>query len=164
MTWLELFDYQEELLRERRKLSRDIDSHQVTINRGQGSPHFRKHVRDQTNERKIRDGQILAIECEWHMRSAFAIGGLCFALIGCPVGIWFSKNDYLSAFVTCFLPIVTIYYPLMFCMINLSRSGKVPPWTAIYNADVLMAFAGVVLFRWLGARLKQGPRMRQALG
>jgi lipopolysaccharide export system permease protein len=149
MTWLELFDYEEELLRDRQKLSRDIDSHQKTIDRGKASPHFQKHVHDQTNERKIRDSQILNIECEWHMRAAFSLGGLCFALIGCPIGIWFSKSDYLSAFVTCFLPIVTIYYPLMFCMINLSRSGKVPPWTSIYNADVMMAFAGVILFRWL---------------
>jgi lipopolysaccharide export system permease protein len=149
MTWLELIYYRDEMLRERQKLSRDIDSHQGTIKRGQASPHFHQHVKDQTNERKIRDSQIVNIDCEWHMRTALSLGGLCFALIGCPIGIWFSKSDYLSAFVTCFLPIVTIYYPLLFCMINLSRSGKVPPWTSIYNADVLMALAGVVLFRWL---------------
>jgi lipopolysaccharide export system permease protein len=149
MSWMELFDYKEEMLRDAQKLSRDIEAHEKSIQRGQASPHFRKHVRDQQNERKLRDSQIISIECEWHLRVGLSLGALCFAMIGCPVGIWLSKSDNLSAFVTCFLPIVTIYYPLLFCMINLARSGKVPPWTTIYNADALMAIAGLLLFRWL---------------
>ena len=66
---------------------------------------------------------LASIDAERHMRPALALGCLCFALVGCPVGIWFSKSDYLSAFITCFLPIVIVYYPLMLCGINMARSG-----------------------------------------
>ena len=102
-----------------------------------------------SSERRIRDNQIFNIHAEWHMRAAFALGCFCFALVGCPIGIWFSKSDYLSAFITCFLPIVTIYYPLMFCLINMSRAGKIPPWLGIYNADALLLLVGLILFRRL---------------
>ena len=71
------------------------------------------------------------------MRPGFALGCLCFALVGCPVGIWFSRSDYLSAFIICFLPIVTVYYPLMFFTINLARYGKMPPLFVVYTADVV---------------------------
>ena len=83
------------------------------------------------------------------MRPALAFGCLCFALVGCPIGIWFSKSDYLSAFITCFLPIVIVYYPLMFCLFDLSRNGRIPAWMGIYNADALMLLAGSLLFRRL---------------
>ena len=69
--------------------------------------------------------------------------------MGCPIGIWFSKSDYLSAFITCFLPIVIIYYPLMFCMFDMARAGKIPPWMGIFNADALMLLTGGFLFRRL---------------
>jgi lipopolysaccharide export system permease protein len=83
------------------------------------------------------------------MRPTLALGCLCFALLGGPVGIWFSKSDYLSAFVTCFLPIVTVYYPVLFCMINVARIGRFPPWMGMYNANLLLLAVGVVLFRRL---------------
>ena len=149
MMWLELFEYEEGFQQEKEKLSRDIDVHQLQIDRNRGAPHYRKHVRDQINERQVRDNQILAIQCERHMRPAFALGCVCFALVGCPIGIWFSKSDFLSAFITCFVPIVTIYYPLMLCMINLAHSGKVSPWLSIYNANILVLIAGLILFRRL---------------
>jgi lipopolysaccharide export system permease protein len=149
MTWAELFEYEEDTLREKQKISHDIDVHQIQIKRGKARPHFRDHVDHLINERKNRDSQILSIQTEWHLRPAFALGCLGFALVGCPIGIWFSKSDYLSAFITCFLPIVTIYYPLMFCTINMARAGKFPPWMGVYSADILMLLAGLILFRRL---------------
>ena len=149
MTWRELGEYEQLWLRQKEKISREIDGHQSAINRGRAPPHFQDHVSRLVLDRKNLDYQLFSLQNERHMRPAFALGCLCFALVGCPVGIWISKSDYLSAFITCFLPIVTIYYPLMFCMINLTRSGKFPPWLAIYNADGLMFIAAVVLFRRL---------------
>ena len=37
----------------------------------------------------------------------------------------------------------------MFCTINLARSAKIPSWLGIYDADVLVFFAGLILFRRL---------------
>ena len=70
-------------------------------------------------------------------------------MVGCPIGIWISKSDYLSAFITCFLPIVIVYYPLMLCGINLSKSGKVPIAIAVWPANAIMAFAALLLMRRL---------------
>lgn len=149
MTWTELAFHEAKFADEKQKLDLEIDSHQLQINRGRGEPHFGAHVRHLSNERRIRANYIDAIHCERHMRPALALGCFCFALVGCPVGIWFCKSDYLSAFVTCFLPIVVVYYPLLFCTINLARAGKMPPWLGIYDADVLTLVAGMILFRRL---------------
>ena len=83
------------------------------------------------------------------MRPAFSLGCLCFVLVGCPVGIWFSKSDYLSAFMTCFLPIVTMYYPLMLCTVNFARAGKADPALVIWIANGVLLLASVFLFRKL---------------
>jgi len=147
MTWSELFEYEEQCLHEKERVSREIDRHQVQLSLGKGDSGFAGHVANLFRERKNHDQQLFAIQCEWHLRVGFAIGCLCFALVGCPVGIWFSKSDYLSAFITCFLPIVTIYYPLMFCTINMARNGKIPAWAGIYVADVVMLIVGLWLFR-----------------
>jgi lipopolysaccharide export system permease protein len=148
MTWLELFEYLEDFQRERQKLSEEIDMHQAAHALGKGQPHFPEHVRHLISERKMRDHQISSVRAEFHMRPAMALGCLCFALVACPVGIWFSRSDYLSAFITCFVPIVVVYYPLMLCVINMTRSGRLPV-LALYGADLILLVAGLFLFRRL---------------
>jgi lipopolysaccharide export LptBFGC system permease protein LptF len=49
------------------------------------------------------------------------------------------------------LPIVIVYYPLMLGTINFARSGKIPPWLGVYDANALMLLAGGWLF-WRLAR------------
>ena len=149
MTWNELFEYRQKFLDEKEKISREIDINQTAINLGQGQPNAQEHIRNLVGQRKDRDTLLFMVESEFYIRPAFALGCLCFALVACPVGIWFSKSDYLSAFITCFLPIVTTYYPVMLCAINICRSGKVPPWMGIPLADAVMVFAGILLFRKL---------------
>ena len=70
------------------------------------------------------------IETELHMRPALSLGCLCFVLIGCPVGIWASRSDYLSVFIICFMPTVFVYYPLLLAGLNMAKDGKLPPATA----------------------------------
>jgi lipopolysaccharide export system permease protein len=80
------------------------------------------------------------------MRLALSAGCLCFVLVGCPIGIWLSRSDYLSSFITCFLPIVLVYYPVMLCVTNLAKEGRVEPALIIWLADALVAVFGLVLF------------------
>ena len=61
----------------------------------------------------------------------------------------FSRGDYLSAFITCFLPIVVVYYPLMLCGTNLAKEARFNEVVLVFGADVLVGLAGVVLFRRL---------------
>jgi lipopolysaccharide export system permease protein len=146
MTWKELWEQRDLQFQKKAEIDQDVASHQVAINLGGAPPNFPEHIQQRLNQRKTCDSQLDSIDAELNMRPAFALGCLCFVLVGCPIGIWFSKSDYLSAFITCFLPIVIVYYPLMLCAINMAKSGRIPAWQGIWFADELMALAAAVLF------------------
>ncbi len=85
-------------------------------------------------------------ETERHLRVSMAFGSFLFVLLGAPVGILFAKRDFLSAFMTCFLPIIGIYYPLMLFGTNLSKEGHRAPVVSLWIGNVLLAvLAGLVL-------------------
>lgn len=149
MTWDEMFEYLEKNRADIEKIDQDQAALLALAALGKVDPGAQDAVRNNDTTRELRMGQILAIHAEFHMRPALSLGCLCFALVGCPVGIWFSKSDYLSAFITCFLPIIVVYYPLMLCLSNMARSGKIPPWLGIYDADALMLLVGGYLFHRL---------------
>jgi lipopolysaccharide export system permease protein len=104
---------------------------------------FKNHY-DSTKVMKQREQN--TVEAELHMRPALAIGCLCFALIGGPVGIWFSRADYLSAFVSCFLPTVVVYYPLLLCGTNLAKDGRLAPAIALWMANAAIGAAAVIQY------------------
>jgi lipopolysaccharide export system permease protein len=89
--------------------------------------------------------QMRNVEAELYLRPALAAGCLVFALIGCPVGIWATRADYLSTFVICFLPAVCVYYPLLFAGSNLGKDGKLPLGLGCWLADLAVGVAGLVL-------------------
>ncbi len=156
MLWRELSEYYEKHRQRKQDIEEQIKLLQVKINLNPSPAAdelrlLEADLRRFEAELRYPTEQMNSIEAEWQMRPALALSCLCFALVGCPIGIWFSKSDYLSAFITCFLPIVIIYYPLMFCMYDMSRAGKIPPYLGIYNADLLMLGAGLILFRRLRA-------------
>jgi lipopolysaccharide export system permease protein len=79
------------------------------------------------------------------MRPALALGCMVFALIGCPVGMWANRADYLSAFVTCFLPTVCVYYPLLLAGSNMGRDGKVSMPVGVFLSDGVVGVAAIYL-------------------
>jgi lipopolysaccharide export system permease protein len=85
-------------------------------------------------------------ETEIQMRPALAVGCLCFVLVGCPVGIWASRSDYLSVFMVCFLPTAFVYYPLLLAGLNLSKDGKAAAPVA-WAADAVL-FLGAFVLIW----------------
>jgi lipopolysaccharide export system permease protein len=149
MTWNEILEDIDQKRREIDYIHMDAAKHLAVIERGQAPMNWKKHVQNQeTAEQRVKT-QINYLITELHMRPALSLGCLFFVLVGCPVGIWFSRSDYLSAFITCFLPIVVLYYPLLLCGINLSKLGKINPWLGVWSADVLMAVIALGLFRKL---------------
>jgi lipopolysaccharide export system permease protein len=86
---------------------------------------------------------------EYHFRPALAVGCLCFALIGCPVGLRVSRADYLSVFMVCFLPAVFCYYPLLLAGTNLAKDGKVPVLVGVWLANSVAIAASVTLTKLL---------------
>lgn len=89
--------------------------------------------------------QILNVRAEFHMRPALAFGCLVFALIGCPVGLWANRADYLSTFVVCFLPTIMLYYPLLLAGSNMGKEAKVPMFVGVWMANVVVGTLAVLL-------------------
>jgi lipopolysaccharide export system permease protein len=93
---------------------------------------------------KVRERN--AVETDVQMRPALAIGCICFVLIGGPVGIWFSRADYLSTFVSCFLPTIVVYYPLLLAGTNMSKDGRLPPVVGLWMANAVVGVIAIGLY------------------
>src|SRR4029079_2309913 len=147
MTWAELSEYDENARRDREKLK--LQQAMLDAAEANGAKPDLQQRQSITVELEHRDHIINMLQADWQMVPALSLGCLCFALVGCPVGIWFSKSDYLSAFITCFLPIVVLYYPAMLCLFNMARAGRVSPWLSVYDADAFTLILGGILFHRL---------------
>jgi lipopolysaccharide export system permease protein len=149
MTWIELWEARGQL----QKQKDDLDA-ETAVADSLSDPANASHPANVRSVElhflsKAKQQEVRAVTTEMFMRPALGIGCLCFVVIGCPIGIWFSKSDYLSAFITCFLPIVTLYYPLFLCGSSMAKSGKLPAAPAIGFADMMMMMVAVPLYRKL---------------
>jgi len=146
MTWNELIEYRDELQQQKEGQDAEIAIQSALLNTPTANPEHLKNLRSQSRQKQA---EILNLETEMLLRPALAAGCFCFVVVGCPIGIWFSKSDYLSAFITCFLPIVFLYYPLLLCGANLAKTGKLQPALAVWSADAVMAVVALPLYRKL---------------
>ena len=83
-------------------------------------------------------------ETEKNLRIALAAGTILFVWIGGPVGILFARRDFLTAFGTCFLPIIGMYYPLVLLGVNLAKEGTMPH-EIVFAGDAVLAVVGLVV-------------------
>jgi lipopolysaccharide export system permease protein len=112
-------------------------------------PDLPKHIANLMAEKHKLELEMYALNTELNLRPALCFGCLCFVLVGCPVGIWFGRSDYLSAFVTSFLPTVFTYYPLYLCGANLAKQGRISAPLGVWAANAFMALVALALFRRL---------------
>jgi lipopolysaccharide export system permease protein len=147
MRWDEMLKWREELLEQYEKFEAELALVTDLTMKQKGG--LAEHANNLRYGCRQKLAEVRSVDTEMLMRPALAFGCLCFVLIGCPVGIWFSKSDYLSAFITCFLPVVFIYYPLLLCGANLAKTGKCNAFLAVWLADGLMALAAIPLYRKL---------------
>jgi lipopolysaccharide export system permease protein len=140
LTWQEIYDRKEQLHKEideiRVGASRIATWRTMLGNVDEQLAAYLKSCQDKIN---LAQMEIIALDVELQMRPALS-------LVGCPVGIWFSRSDYLSSFITCFLPIVFIYYPLMLCGTGMAKEGKINMVPLVWGADAVVALMGVILF------------------
>jgi lipopolysaccharide export system permease protein len=149
MSWREMRERRAELVDEIEQTVSEVALRQAQDHLAQGPIDLPKHLKNLQEFIEDREVNIRLIDAEMNMRPALAFGCLFFVLVGCPVGIWLSKSDYLSAFITCFLPIVVIYYPLMICGSNFAKEGKLHPTVDVWTANAAMGVIALVLFRRL---------------
>ncbi len=86
-------------------------------------------------------------ETERQMRTAMACGSFFFVFLGSPVGIRFARRDFLSAFITCFVPIILIYYPLMLGSVNLGKDGLMNPILALWIGNLVLLLLALLTLR-----------------
>jgi lipopolysaccharide export system permease protein len=146
MTWPELVVERAALVAELESLGQQKGDAEQQARSPGARPDLPDHAKNLDNKRLECRVYIQQIDAEFLMRPALSFGCLGFVLIGCPVGIWFSRSDYLSAFITCFLPIVFLYYPLMLCGTNYAKEAKFIPALDVWSANALVALVGVALF------------------
>lgn len=146
MTWQELIHARSRFLKAIEEIKVDISlevARKVMSTAPQDLP---EHIRNLEVRCKHYNELILSLDVEMLMRPALALGCFFFILVGSPVGIWFSKSDYLSSFITCFMPIIIVYYPLMLCGTGMAQKGHVNPVLMVWAADIVMALVGLVLY------------------
>jgi lipopolysaccharide export system permease protein len=146
MTWRQLGVKRALLMGQINDYERKLEEARQRLDSPDPPPDLRDHANNLKQGRDTVLAGIRQIDAEFQMRPALSFGCLCFVLIGCPVGIWFSRSDYLSAFITCFLPIVFVYYPLMLCGTNYAKEGRFPPMASVWAANVLVAVIGLFLY------------------
>jgi lipopolysaccharide export system permease protein len=148
LTWQEILD-------RRVGLRKEIEDLKVNTSRVAAYRYFTGQTDDLPylfeackNKMNVAHQEIVALNVELQMRPALSLGCLFFILVGCPVGIWFSRSDFLSSFITCFLPIVFVYYPLMLCGTGMAKEGHHMQFMVplVWGADAVVGLTGVILF------------------
>lgn len=104
-----------------------------------------KAVQDNQNSGNLYARVDRTMRYEYYLRPAIAFGCLLFATLGCPVGLWANRADYLSIFVICFLPALLVYYPILFMVGGYARDGKIPMAAGVWAANGVLALATVIL-------------------
>ena len=148
LTWDELPQRIATVEEERDDAVRRRDVHQAEIDR-MPDPTARIVAQSQLKQYKYqieaKSRQARNLRAEVYARPALAVSCLVFALIGCPVGIWANRSDYLSTFVICFIPTLVVYYPLLLACTDMGKSGKLPLALGCWMADIVVGSIGLLL-------------------
>ena len=92
-----------------------------------------------TDERKYRS--------EIHNRFSMSASCWFFAVLGGPFAMLQARRQFITSFIICFLPILIVYYPVMFLMINLCKTGTLTPWWAMWVPNMIIGVAGFLVLR-----------------
>jgi lipopolysaccharide export system permease protein len=145
MLWEELAANKAEAEAKMAELNQQIDEAVEDMKKPDADEALPAHIQHLRNQYARQRQEKMNSEVEMLMRVSLCLGCLCFILIGCPVGIWFSRSDFLSSFITCFLPVVLVYYPLMLCGSGLAREGKFNPILLVFLCNIVVGSVGVFL-------------------
>lgn len=89
---------------------------------------------------QIRE-KIRYLRTEYHSRIAMAVSTFFVVLLGTPFAILMAKKQIMTSFLFCFLPILTIYYPIAMLTQNMSKAGQLDPSWASWIANAVLTIA-----------------------
>ncbi len=95
---------------------------------------------------RVARAQLNRLLTEPHRRWSAGFSCLCFVWVGAPLAVRLRNRDFLTSFFLCFLPILTLYYPLMIYGVDGAKGGTIPPWS-VWAGNAILAICGGVLLR-----------------
>jgi lipopolysaccharide export system permease protein len=90
---------------------------------------------------------IWRLQTEQHNRFAMAVSCLFFVCLGSPFAILMARNQFLTSFLFCFVPILIVYYPISMMLVNLSKTGSINPAWAVWIANGVVGLAAIYFLR-----------------
>ena len=84
---------------------------------------------------------------EIHSRFSMAASCFFFTLVGGPFAMLQARRQFITTIIICFLPILIIYYPVMFLTVNLAKIGTLEPWWAVWVPNAILCVAGLTVLR-----------------
>lgn len=100
-------------------------------------------VQNHKNLEQYCEGTVRNLRTEYYNRFSMSVSCFFVVLLGTPFSILMAKKQFLTTFLFCFLPVLTIYYPIAIMTQNLSKSGHVDPVWASWLANATLAVAGL---------------------
>ncbi len=85
---------------------------------------------------------IHGLRTEYYNRFAMSVSCFFFVLLGSPFAILMAKKQFLTCFLFCFLPILTVYYPIAMMTQNMAKSGQIDPIWSAWLANLALLIAG----------------------
>src|SRR5262249_40899588 len=95
LSWREILDHRREMQEVQDNITLEVATCVSLQNTGHAPTELPKHISNLQEKIRYTQSEILSLDAELYMRPALAFGCLCFVLVGCPVGIWFGRSDYL---------------------------------------------------------------------
>jgi lipopolysaccharide export system permease protein len=99
------------------------------------------------SEKKKAIGDERRYRTEIHSRFSMAASCFFFTLVGGPFAMLQARRQFITTFIICFLPILIIYYPVMFLMVNLCKTGSLEPWWAVWVSNAILCTVGIIVLR-----------------
>ncbi len=84
---------------------------------------------------------------EIHNRFSMSASCWFFAFLGGPFAMLQARRQFITSFIICFLPILIVYYPVMFLVMNLCKTGTLDPWWAMWVPNMIVGAAGFLVLR-----------------
>ena len=100
---------------------------------------------DKQTKRAVTDE--LKYRAEIHNRFSMSASCWFFAFLGGPFAMLQARRQFITSFIICFLPILVVYYPLMFLMLNLCKTGTLDPRWAMWVPNIIIGVSGFLVLR-----------------
>ncbi|HEY0981857.1 MULTISPECIES: LptF/LptG family permease [unclassified Schlesneria] len=129
--------------------TRRIQAIEVAFAYSRGDFDSLNSINFQRHQRRLDSAMntIHGMRTEYYNRFAMSVSCLFFVLLGSPFAILMAKKQFLTCFLFCFLPILTVYYPISMMTQNMAKSGQIDPIWSAWMANLTLLLAGLYFIR-----------------